>query len=57
MVGGVAVRAGVLRFNSIASGSNGTKPAPQKLPLVFNSVIEALNASRKAGRKVILSTW
>jgi hypothetical protein len=56
VVGGVGVQISAVRFNSTAYRSNRTRPAPQKLPLIFPSVINALNASWKAGRKVILST-
>ena len=45
VIGGVAVRVGVSRFDNIASRSNRTKLAPRKLLLVFNLVIEVLNIS------------
>src|SRR6266498_2762079 len=57
MGGGVGVRGWTLRVDITASGSNGTRPAARKLDRTFFSIKHALNASWKAGIKVILSIW
>jgi hypothetical protein len=50
-LGGVSVQRTTLSFDSTASGSCRTNPAPLKLTQIFSFVIDFSKAALKAGRK------